>query len=95
MRTTGPLEAKFQAKLIKFWEGLGWTAVRLLRTSKGGMPDVVLLHPERATVFVEVKRAGEEARSVQVYRHQELRRVGFDVRVVSPADWPLAASEWS
>ena len=95
MRTTGLLEAKFQARLITFWEGLGWTVVRLLRTSKGGMPDVLLLHPARPTVFVEVKRAGERPRPVQEYRHQELRQLGFDVRVVSPGDWPLAVADWS
>lgn len=95
MRTTGLLEAKFQARLITFWEGLGWTVVRLLRTSKGGMPDVLLLHPARPTRFVEVKRAGERPRPVQEYRHQELRRLGFDVRVVSAGDWPLDPGEWS
>jgi hypothetical protein len=59
------------------------------------MPDVVLLHPGRRTVFVEVKRSGEVARPVQAYRHQELGLKGFDVRVVEPADWPLAVADWS
>lgn len=73
---------------------MGWTVVRLLRTSIGGMPDVMLLHPQTPTIFVEVKKIGGRVSPVQRFRHEELRQKGFDVRVIDPTHWPLDPAEW-
>ena len=62
--------------------------VRLLRTNIGGMPDLLLLHPQRNPWFVEVKADSGTVSPVQQYRHAELRRKGFQVAVVAPSDWP-------
>lgn len=58
------------------------------------MPDVLLLHPQQRTIFVEVKADDGRPSPVRLYRHEELRRLGFDVRVVDPSDWLLNKAEW-
>lgn len=58
------------------------------------MPDVLLLHPQRRTIFVEVKAEDGQPSPVQLYRHEELRQKGFDVRLIYPHDWPLLEAEW-
>lgn len=58
------------------------------------MPDVILLHPQAPTIFVEVKKLGGRVSPVQRFRHEQLRAKGFNVRVVDPSDWPLVKTEW-
>ena len=87
MLTTATLETKFQRKLTAYWEKQGWTVLRLLRTNKGGLPDLLLLHPQRQPWFVEVK-TGSDVSPVQAFRHAELRQSGFQVAVITPRDWP-------
>ena len=65
----------------------------MLRTSEGGLPDVILAHPKRPARFVEVK-TDSDVSPVQAYRHAELKRDGFSVAVISPSDWPLRAEDW-
>lgn len=62
--------------------------LRLLRTSQGGIPDLLLMHPERKPWFVEVKAEGGRVSPVQAYRHAQLKKDGFHVAVISPGLWP-------
>lgn len=77
-----PLESKVQSRIIKRYEAQGWFVVKLVLTSKPGIPDLLCLKDGKA-VFIEVKRPGEKPRPLQDYRIDELRRMGFDVRVLT------------
>lgn len=77
-----PLESKVQSRIIKRYEAQGWFVVKLMLTSKPGIPDLLCLKDGKA-VFIEVKRPGEKPRPLQDYRINELRRMGFDVRVLT------------
>ena len=46
------------------------------------MPDRLLLLPEGKMMFVEVKAPKKKPRALQLKRHGELRRLGFDVYVL-------------
>lgn len=76
------LESNVQAKIIKRYEDEGYLVVKLTLTNKNGFPDLMLLKDGKA-IFIEVKRKGEHPRPLQVYRHEELKRFGFDVSVLS------------
>lgn len=77
-----PLESKVQSRIIKRYEAQGWFVVKLVLTSKPGIPDLLCLKDGK-TVFIEVKRPGEKTRPLQDYRIAELRRMGFDVKVLT------------
>jgi len=48
------LESKIQAKLIKEYEALGYYVIKLIKTNKNGIPDLICLKDGKA-FFVEVK----------------------------------------
>jgi len=55
-------------------------------TGEAGEPDRQLMWEGANVLFVEFKRPGEVPRPLQVFRHQELRDMGFEVRVYDNAD---------
>ena len=48
-------EQKVQANKIKELEAEGYYVLKLIKTNKNGIPDLLALHPERKILFVEVK----------------------------------------
>lgn len=76
------LEQQIQSKIIKSLERDGWYVVKLITTTKAGIPDLLCLKQGR-TVFIEVKKPGEEPEPLQKFRHKELRQQGFQVIITS------------
>lgn len=76
------LESAIQARIIKRYESEGYLVVKILMCNRNGFPDLMLLKDGVAS-FVEVKRPGQKPRPLQAYRIEELRKAGFDVRVLT------------
>lgn len=76
------LESSIQSRIIKRFEAQGFYVVKLVLTSKNGIPDLLLLKDGQAS-FVEVKRPGERPRPLQEFRISELRNNGFEVQVLT------------
>jgi hypothetical protein len=57
-------------------------------TSPGivGVPDRLVLLPYGKTGFIEVKAPGKEPTAQQIYRHEQLRSLGFKVFVLDDPD---------
>lgn len=81
MKKNKPLESVIQSRIIKRLEKDGWMVVKLGITNLPGIPDLLALKDGVAR-FVEVKRPGEKPRPLQLYRHEQLRNLGFDVEVM-------------
>ena len=79
------LEKEIQAKVIKILERYGWYCIKLIQTSKNGIPDL-LCHRLGMTMYIEVKRPGLKPTPLQGVRHKELRRSGINVHVVRYVD---------
>lgn len=77
-----PLESVVQSRIVKRYEAQGWFVVKLVLTSKPGIPDLLCLKDGKA-VFIEVKRPGKKPRPLQDYRINELRGMGFEVQVLT------------
>ena len=75
------LESQVQSKLIKKLESDGWYVVKLIRTNKNGIPDLVCFKGGEFK-FVEVKREGGVLSPLQKYRIKELTDKNFNVEVV-------------
>lgn len=72
------LEQQIQSKIIKNLERDGWYVVKLITTTKAGIPDLLCLKQGR-TVFIEVKRPGGKVSALQRLRMAELLKQGFEV----------------
>lgn len=76
------LESKIQHDFIKRLQQDGWLAVKLTLTNLPGMPDVMALKDGKVKFF-EIKRPGEKPRPLQNYRIEQLRKLGFEVNVIT------------
>ena len=76
-------ESIIQSNTIKAFAKDGWMCIKLIQTNCNGIPDIICLKQGKA-VFVECKREGiSEANPLQKYRHQQLRKQGFLVKIIN------------
>jgi Holliday junction resolvase len=77
------LESKIQAKIIKRFTDAGYMVIKLIKTSKNGIPDLMALKDGKV-LFVEVKRPllGKLSK-VQEYRIKELKEYGFETLILT------------
>jgi Holliday junction resolvase len=75
-------ETQIQAKIIDRYEKDGYMVVKLIQTSKNGIPDLLLLKDGIAS-FIEVKTETGRLSELQKYRIKQLEEKGFKVEVVN------------
>ena len=75
------LESKFQSKIIKRLEADGYYVIKLIKTNKNGIPDLLALK-ENEIYFVEVKGVKGVLSEIQKYRIEELKKNKFKVEVI-------------
>jgi len=80
-----PLESTIQKQLIKWLESDGWYVVKLIQTNKNGIPDLIC-HKHSRTIYIEVKRKGEDLRPLQQKRCSELNAHGIETWVIDSVD---------
>ena len=73
-------EAKYQSKIIKELEADGYYVLKLIKTNKNGIPDLVALKPNEVK-FIEVKGEKTLVSKLQKYRINELKKFGFDAEI--------------
>lgn len=71
-------ESKIKKKIVERLKKRGWEVNLIIACSKPGWPDVECFKNKR-TVFIETKDVGKDARALQDYRHEKLRKQGFEV----------------
>ncbi len=74
-------EQKIQSKKIKELEALGYYVIKLIKTNKNGIPDILALHKEKGIKFIEIKTPSGKVSSLQEYRIEELKSYGFTAEV--------------
>ncbi|QDP56080.1 MAG: hypothetical protein GOVbin3205_23 [Prokaryotic dsDNA virus sp.] len=74
-------EQKIQAKRIKQLEAEGYYVIKLIKTNKNGIPDLVAIPPNCGVIFSEVKTAKGKVSALQEYRLKELKKHGVQVEV--------------
>jgi hypothetical protein len=75
-------EKAIENKLIIETRKRGGVAIKFVSPSLDGMPDRIVLLPHGHFAFVEVKAPGQEARPLQVARHNLLMELGYKVFVI-------------
>lgn len=75
------LESTIEKYLKRYVEKLGGVCWKFVSPGTDGVPDrIVLLNGQ--IIFVELKRPGETPRPLQLKRHAQLHRLGFEVAVL-------------
>ena len=74
-------EQQTQAKLIKELESAGYYVIKLVRTNKNGIPDIVAIPNGSDVKFFEVKRHDGKASKLQQFRIDELKRRGISATI--------------
>ena len=70
-------ESKFQRQVIKEYEAKGYYVIKLVRTNKNGIMDLLALKPKEEPIFIEVKGEHTLQTPLQKYRESELKKFGF------------------
>jgi len=74
-------EQQIQAKRIKQLEAEGYYVLKLIKTNKNGIPDILAIPPESQVIFSEVKTPKGRLSKLQEFRLKELEKYGFRTEV--------------
>ena len=74
-------EQQIQSKKIKELEAEGYYVIKLIKTNKNGIPDVLALHKDLGVKIFEIKTAKGKVSKLQEYRIEELEEYGFRTEI--------------
>ncbi len=74
-------EQQIQTKRIKELESEGYYVIKLIKTNKNGIPDIIAIPPNSNVIFSEVKTPKGKVSKLQEYRLKELDEYGFRTEV--------------
>jgi hypothetical protein len=74
-------EQQIQSKRIKQLEQAGYYVIKLIKTNKNGIPDIVAIPPRSRVLFSEVKTPTGRLSKLQEYRIKELQEHGIRTEV--------------
>lgn len=75
------LESKIQSRIIKHLEKLWYTPLKIIKLSKSGYPDLLVLTGMEKHFWIEVKQETGKLSEIQKYRIEELESKGDKVIV--------------
>lgn len=75
-------EQQYQTKIIKEYEAKGWYVLKLIRTNKVGITDLLCLKDKEKPLFIEVKAINGVLSKLQEFRINELISLNFDAIVL-------------
>lgn len=74
-------EQQIQTKRIKQLEAEGYYVIKLIKTNKNGIPDLIAIHSTKGVLFVEVKTPKGKVSKLQEFRLDELNDHGFKTEI--------------
>jgi Holliday junction resolvase len=74
-------EQQIQKKRIDQLEKEGYYVLKLIKTNKNGIPDVLAIPPNTPVIFSEIKTPKGKLSKIQEYRLRELDKLGFITEV--------------
>lgn len=77
-------ESQIQSKKIKELEAKGYYVLKLIKTNKNGIPDLIAIPPNSDVEFFEVKAPNGKTSPLQEFRIKELKEHGVKAEVYKP-----------
>lgn len=75
-------EKLVERKLVQQVKENGGMCIKLLCNHILGLPDRMCLLPGGKIAFIELKTTGEKPKRIQVFMHDKIRKLGFQVLVI-------------
>lgn len=75
-------EKLIERKLVHNVEKKGGMCIKLLSKHLVGLPDRLCILPDGRIFFAELKSTGDKPRAIQLYRHKQIKDLGFEVFIV-------------
>lgn len=77
-------ESQIQSKKIKELESQGYYVIKLIKTNKNGIPDLIAIPKNSDVLFIEVKGLNGKTSPLQDFRLEELENHGIKTEVHKP-----------
>lgn len=77
-------ESQLQSKKIKELESQGYYVIKLVKTNKNGIPDLLAIPKNSDALFIEVKGPTGKLSKLQEFRIKELTEHGVKAEVFKP-----------
>jgi len=74
-------EQQIQAKRIKQLEAEGYYVIKLIKTNKNGIPDLIAIPQGCNVLFSEIKKPTGVVSELQKYRIKELNKHGLKTEI--------------
>ena len=74
-------EQKIQKKRIDQLESEGYYVIKLIKTNKNGIPDLIAIRGDGSILFSEIKTEKGRVSKLQEYRLKELNDNGFKTEI--------------
>jgi len=74
-------EGQIQKELINQLEKEGYYVIKLMKTNKNGIPDILAIEPGGLAIFYEVKKGKGKLTPLQQFRKEELNKHGCTVHI--------------
>jgi hypothetical protein len=74
-------EQQIQSRRIKQLEAQGYYVIKLIKTNKNGIPDLIAIPRGADVLFSEIKTPKGRLSTLQEYRLEELKGYGFKTEV--------------
>tara|TARA_R110000751_G_scaffold1560_4_gene5810 strand:+ start:12484 stop:12723 length:240 start_codon:yes stop_codon:yes gene_type:complete len=74
-------ESDIQSKRIKQLEAQGYYVIKLLKTNKNGIPDLIAIPKDSDVLFSEIKTPKGRLSKLQEYRIKELKEYGLRTEI--------------
>lgn len=74
-------EQQIQAKRIKQLEAEGYYVIKLMKTNKNGIPDLIAIPRDSNVLFSEIKTPKGRLSEIQKYRIKELEEHGIKTEI--------------
>ena len=81
-------ESQIQNKIIKHYEALGYYVIKLIKTNKSGIADLIAVK-KNEIIFIEVKAEKGRLSELQKFRKKELEEKGITVLVLKGVNDPF------
>jgi Holliday junction resolvase-like predicted endonuclease len=77
-------ESQIQSKKIKELESQGYYVLKLVKTNKNGIADIIAIPKDSDVLFIEVKGPNGKLSQLQEYRKKELEAHGIKIEIYKP-----------
>lgn len=77
-------ESQIQSKKIKELEAQGYYVIKLIKTNKNGIPDLIAIPKNSDVIFIEVKGPKGSTSPLQGWRMEELEKHGIKTEIYKP-----------